>query len=157
MRNTPRQLRLLDRLWGLVGFGRGYSEEDVAQASIVSHPAPWHHENGRVVRDGPDVAALASEVRDLMQTAGALSQDLAELSQEMSALKRRRTRHLDLPPLGGEGHGGPVLTKTLLVSAWTPRRLPFGLAGRPFPFPAAAPSPVPGSDLDLFPSEAPES
>ena len=28
-----------------------------------------------------------------------------------------RLRHLDLPPLGGEGHGGPVLTKTLLVSA----------------------------------------
>ena len=26
-------------------------------------------------------------------------------------------RHLDLPPLGGEGHAGPVLTKTLLVSA----------------------------------------
>ncbi len=26
-------------------------------------------------------------------------------------------RDLDLPPLGGEGHGGPVLTKTLLVSA----------------------------------------
>ena len=26
-------------------------------------------------------------------------------------------RELDLPPLGGEGHGGPVLTKTLLVSA----------------------------------------
>ena len=26
-------------------------------------------------------------------------------------------RHLDLPPLGGEGHGGPLLTKTLLVSA----------------------------------------
>ena len=26
-------------------------------------------------------------------------------------------RALDLPPLGGEGHGGPVLTKTLLVSA----------------------------------------
>ena len=24
---------------------------------------------------------------------------------------------LDLPPLGGEGHGGPVLTKTLLISA----------------------------------------
>ena len=23
----------------------------------------------------------------------------------------------DLPPLGGEGHGGPLLTKTLLVSA----------------------------------------
>ena len=92
MRNTPRQSRLLDRLWGLAGFGRGYSEEDVAQASIVSHPAPWHHENGRVVRDGPDVAVLASEVRDLTQTASALSQDLAELSQEMSALKRRRTR-----------------------------------------------------------------
>ncbi len=26
-------------------------------------------------------------------------------------------RHLDLPPLGGEGHGGPLLTKTLLISA----------------------------------------
>ena len=26
-------------------------------------------------------------------------------------------RHLALPPLGGEGHGGPLLTKTLLVSA----------------------------------------
>ena len=26
-------------------------------------------------------------------------------------------RDLDLPPLGGEGHGGPLLTKTLLVSA----------------------------------------
>ena len=26
-------------------------------------------------------------------------------------------RDLDLPPLGGEGHGGPVITKTLLVSA----------------------------------------
>ena len=26
-------------------------------------------------------------------------------------------RHLDLPPLGGEGHAGPLLTKTLLVSA----------------------------------------
>ncbi len=118
MRNAPRQPRLLDRLWGLVGFGRGYSEEDVAQASIVSHPAPWHHENGRVVRDGPDVAALASEVRDLIQTATDLSRDLADLSQDMSALKRAR---------------------------------------RPFPSPAAAPSPVPGSDLDLFPSEAPES
>ena len=28
-------------------------------------------------------------------------------------------RELDLPPLGGEGRGGPVLTKTLLVSALT--------------------------------------
>ena len=28
-----------------------------------------------------------------------------------------RLRDLDLPPLGGEGHGGPVLTKTLLISA----------------------------------------
>ena len=28
-------------------------------------------------------------------------------------------RDLDLPPLGGDGHGGPVLTKTLLVSALT--------------------------------------
>ena len=28
-----------------------------------------------------------------------------------------RLRHLDLPPLGGEGHGGPLLTKTLLISA----------------------------------------
>ena len=28
-----------------------------------------------------------------------------------------RLRDLDLPPLGGEGHGGPLLTKTLLVSA----------------------------------------
>ena len=26
-------------------------------------------------------------------------------------------RDLDLPPLGGEGHGGPLLTKTLLISA----------------------------------------
>ena len=26
-------------------------------------------------------------------------------------------RDLDLPPLGGEGHGGPVLTRTLLISA----------------------------------------
>ena len=26
-------------------------------------------------------------------------------------------RDLDLPPLGGEGHGGPLLTRTLLVSA----------------------------------------
>ena len=29
----------------------------------------------------------------------------------------RLLRDLDLPPLGGDGHGGPVLTKTLLVSA----------------------------------------
>ena len=28
-----------------------------------------------------------------------------------------RLRHLDLPPLGGEGHSGPLLTKTLLISA----------------------------------------
>ncbi|MBM62724.1 MAG: pyrroloquinoline quinone-dependent dehydrogenase [Acidobacteria bacterium] len=28
-----------------------------------------------------------------------------------------RLRDLNLPPLGGEGHGGPLLTKTLLVSA----------------------------------------
>ena len=28
-----------------------------------------------------------------------------------------RLRDLDLPPLGGEGHGGPLLTKTLLISA----------------------------------------
>ena len=28
-------------------------------------------------------------------------------------------RNLDLPPLGGEGRGGPVLTKTLLISALT--------------------------------------
>ena len=28
-------------------------------------------------------------------------------------------RELDLPPLGGDGHGGPVLTKTLLISALT--------------------------------------
>jgi len=28
-----------------------------------------------------------------------------------------RLRHLNLPPLGGEGHGGPLLTKTLLISA----------------------------------------
>ena len=28
-------------------------------------------------------------------------------------------RDLDLPPLGGEGHGGPVLTRTLLISALT--------------------------------------
>ena len=28
-----------------------------------------------------------------------------------------RLRHLDLPPLGGEGHGGPLLTRTLLISA----------------------------------------
>ena len=28
-------------------------------------------------------------------------------------------RDLNLPPLGGEGHGGPVLTKTLLISALT--------------------------------------
>ena len=28
-----------------------------------------------------------------------------------------RLRDLDLPPLGGDGRGGPVLTKTLLVSA----------------------------------------
>ena len=28
-----------------------------------------------------------------------------------------RLRDLDLPPLGGEGRGGPVLTKTLLISA----------------------------------------
>ena len=26
-------------------------------------------------------------------------------------------RELDLPPLGGEGRGGPLVTKTLLVSA----------------------------------------
>jgi quinoprotein glucose dehydrogenase len=26
-------------------------------------------------------------------------------------------RELELPPLGGEGHAGPVLTKTLLISA----------------------------------------
>ena len=30
-----------------------------------------------------------------------------------------RLRDLNLPPLGGEGHGGPVLTKTLLISALT--------------------------------------
>ncbi len=30
-----------------------------------------------------------------------------------------RLRDLDLPPLGGDGRGGPVLTKTLLVSALT--------------------------------------
>ena len=28
-----------------------------------------------------------------------------------------RLRELDLPPLGGDGRGGPVLTKTLLISA----------------------------------------
>ena len=28
-----------------------------------------------------------------------------------------RLRDLDLPPLGGEGHAGPLLTKTLLISA----------------------------------------
>ena len=28
-------------------------------------------------------------------------------------------RDLDLPPLGGEGRGGPVVTKTLLISALT--------------------------------------
>ena len=28
-----------------------------------------------------------------------------------------RLRDLDLPPLGGEGHGGPLLTRTLLISA----------------------------------------
>ena len=28
-------------------------------------------------------------------------------------------RNLDLPPLGGEGRGGPVLTRTLLISALT--------------------------------------
>jgi quinoprotein glucose dehydrogenase len=28
-------------------------------------------------------------------------------------------RDLDLPPLGGEGRGGPLVTKTLLVSALT--------------------------------------
>ena len=28
-------------------------------------------------------------------------------------------RDLDLPPLGGDGRGGPVLTKTLLISALT--------------------------------------
>ena len=28
-------------------------------------------------------------------------------------------RELNLPPLGGDGHGGPVLTKTLLISALT--------------------------------------
>lgn len=28
-------------------------------------------------------------------------------------------RDLDLPPLGGDGRGGPVVTKTLLVSALT--------------------------------------
>ena len=28
-------------------------------------------------------------------------------------------RELNLPPLGGEGRGGPVLTKTLLISALT--------------------------------------
>ena len=28
-------------------------------------------------------------------------------------------RDLDLPPLGGEGRGGPVLTRTLLISALT--------------------------------------
>lgn len=28
-------------------------------------------------------------------------------------------RDLNLPPLGGEGRGGPVLTKTLLISALT--------------------------------------
>ncbi len=30
-----------------------------------------------------------------------------------------RLRDLDLPPLGGDGRGGPVLTKTLLISALT--------------------------------------
>ncbi len=30
-----------------------------------------------------------------------------------------RLRNLDLPPVGGDGRGGPVLTKTLLVSALT--------------------------------------
>ena len=30
-----------------------------------------------------------------------------------------RLRHLNLPPVGGDGRGGPVLTKTLLVSALT--------------------------------------
>ncbi len=30
-----------------------------------------------------------------------------------------RLRDLDLPPVGGDGRGGPVLTKTLLVSALT--------------------------------------
>ena len=28
-----------------------------------------------------------------------------------------RLRDLDLPPLGGEGHGGPLVTKSLLISA----------------------------------------
>ena len=31
----------------------------------------------------------------------------------------RLIRHLDLPPLGGDGRGGPLLTKTLLISALT--------------------------------------
>ena len=31
-------------------------------------------------------------------------------------------RDLDLPPLGGEGQGGPVVTKTLLISALTAGR-----------------------------------
>ena len=30
-----------------------------------------------------------------------------------------RLRHLELPPLGGEGRGGPVLTRTLLINALT--------------------------------------
>jgi mono/diheme cytochrome c family protein len=31
--------------------------------------------------------------------------------------RHRLLRHLDLPPLGGDGRGGPLLTKTLLMSA----------------------------------------
>ena len=93
MWNAPHKARIVDRLLSLVGYGRGYSEEDVADPA-VGHPTPatWHYANGRVVRDGPDVEALAREVRDLIQTATDLSRDLAKLSQEMSALKRRRAR-----------------------------------------------------------------
>ncbi|MEQ8690911.1 MAG: pyrroloquinoline quinone-dependent dehydrogenase [Pseudomonadales bacterium] len=31
--------------------------------------------------------------------------------------RHRMLRHLDLPPLGGDGRGGPLLTKTLLITA----------------------------------------
>lgn len=89
-----------------------------SRTSVRPIPSVVHAFHGRVVRNGPNVGELVSEVRDLTKIAADLSRELAELAQEISALKRRRTR-------------------------------------RAFPFPAAAPSPVPGSDLDLFPKRSP--
>jgi quinoprotein glucose dehydrogenase len=31
--------------------------------------------------------------------------------------RHRKLRHLNLPPLGGDGRGNPLLTKTLLITA----------------------------------------